>query len=503
MRFDAATFARGWLAVRHASATKDDVAALSRTIAIEEYVRGVRLVATDRYIMLTAWVPALGTDEPEPDLAAAPDRTVVVQDTDSRAKGMLSYLLTLYTRKAKENPDAPEGLIEVRLDFDVKLPPDENEQAAFEGMEPVYAVLDTEDVERVYVPIVQADYPEWRRARHGFHAEETKRLNLDPDRLNRISGAAKFCEPPMAVEFGGADKVIAVDFPESDPHVTGLMMPVRWLLPGETAAEEECPTCQNGEFCLRHASGVYTSADLDKPLDRAGWEWDYTDEAAYPGDDVADRPHGFVTEDTDEDDPDVSCLRCGRRRAEGGYVHADDAIKCPMCKHIEPVSMDDADASQSAILRHMRTHVGVDTNDDALTVLARARLGSSLRPGETMTIHVPATGHRVTIDHTGDPVTDDPDAPVTDVGDPGGDTSAGQGSFEPGLLRQCIELVVARQSGSTKMLQREARIGFIKAQTIMEHLETLGVVGPVGDRKPREVLFPADDVESALALIEQ
>ena len=70
MRFDAPTFARAWLCVRQATATKDDAAVLSKTVAVEEFDHGTRLVATDRYMLLTAWVPRLRPPE-APDYRAA------------------------------------------------------------------------------------------------------------------------------------------------------------------------------------------------------------------------------------------------------------------------------------------------------------------------------------------------------------------------------------------------------------------------------------------------
>mgnify|MGYP002132855720 CR=1 FL=1 len=66
MKFDVPNLARGWLSVAQASANDKDLPTLHRTIALEVFPNGLRLVATDRYILLSAWVPDLGdTDEPE------------------------------------------------------------------------------------------------------------------------------------------------------------------------------------------------------------------------------------------------------------------------------------------------------------------------------------------------------------------------------------------------------------------------------------------------------
>lgn len=97
MRFDAPTLARAWLSVAQASSSDKDLVTLDRTVAIEEFPTGVRLVATDRYVLLTAWVPDLGAyyEPREPGLDEAPDRTVITKDSDGRGRGLLGYLTQL------------------------------------------------------------------------------------------------------------------------------------------------------------------------------------------------------------------------------------------------------------------------------------------------------------------------------------------------------------------------------------------------------------------------
>ncbi len=232
MRLDAPTFARAWLSVAQASSAKDDTAVLAKTIAIEEHTHGLRLVATDRFMLLTAWVPSLDTSTAaEPALDEAPERTIVAADFDGRAKSLLGYVMTL--AKRMETDDLPPGTLEVEVTFDVKAPAGANVPDTLPGLVAVFAVLSVPDTEEVYLPVVQADYPQWRALVEGFKSVKTTRLAFNPEFLHRLAAVRRWCFGPLVWDFGGAEKVAAVDYPESDPHVSGLVMPIRWTLPGE------------------------------------------------------------------------------------------------------------------------------------------------------------------------------------------------------------------------------------------------------------------------------
>jgi hypothetical protein len=238
MRLDAPTFARAYLSVAQASATKDDVPALSQTVAFEEFLYGMRLVATDRFVMLTAWVPSLDARFPaEPTLDEAPDRTVIVRDGDKRGKSLMSYVLTL--AKREHDGETPDGTLEVEVGFDARLPSGAEAPETLEGLEPTYATLTVPDREKVFLPVVEAAYPQWRALVDSFTAEETKVVAFNPEFVSRLVGVRAWAHGPLVWTFGGSEKVAAVDFPESDPHVTGLVMPSRLHLPDEAPVEED------------------------------------------------------------------------------------------------------------------------------------------------------------------------------------------------------------------------------------------------------------------------
>lgn len=234
MKLNTPTLAAGWLAVAQASANDRDLVTLHRTMALEVYPKGIRLVSTDRFVLLTAWIPDLRGAE-EPHVSELPDRIVVAQDSDGRGKGLLAYMLRLHRKK--DGPLIPDSTIE----FDVRMPdgmkPDED--TPLEGMEPKFVVIDVPDMERVWLPVIESDYPDWRPIVAGHQAEVTDAIALWPERLGRLGGVGNYAEGVILWTFGGADRVALVEWPSSEPHVSGIVMPSRWLMAGEAPTPDE------------------------------------------------------------------------------------------------------------------------------------------------------------------------------------------------------------------------------------------------------------------------
>lgn len=243
MRFDAPRLALAWLSVAQASGSDANLPTLDRTVALELYDDGVRLLATDRYVLLTAWVPTIGGREDGPHVSELPVRTVVTQDADSRGKGLLTYALKL-AKLGKPGEEKAYGDLIVDLELDVRIPAGLDEDTPLEGLEPTYAVLTIPDVERVLLPIVVSDYPDWRPLLEDFTPVTTDRIGLPLERLARLGALRKWNVGPLRWTFGGADKVARIaldpDNPESQrqPHIEGLVMPARWLMPGEREPDE-------------------------------------------------------------------------------------------------------------------------------------------------------------------------------------------------------------------------------------------------------------------------
>jgi hypothetical protein len=233
--FDALHLARGWLSVAIASGKDGYSPALCKTVAVESYERGVRLVATDSYMLLHAWVPNLDHDlEPEPELDEAPRVTAVVMDPHGRAKGFLAHLLKL-AHKANGEDDPP---VEVKLSLGIVT----NADAAvpsLEGLEAKWAALDHPDHERLKLPVYDGNFPSWRALYSNFEAESTDAVALSTDLIGRLGKLGKWWPGnPLAWHFGGEHRAAAVDVLHAENPVSGLVMPVRWNLEHNRPAEE-------------------------------------------------------------------------------------------------------------------------------------------------------------------------------------------------------------------------------------------------------------------------
>lgn len=240
MRFDAPALALAWLSVAQASGTDSLAPTLDRTVAVETFPNGIRLVATDRYVLLTAWVPTIDGNGEPPTLDEVPDRTVITQDTDGRGRGLLAYALKLAKWRRKD--EKPYGDVVVELEFDVRLPVGADADQPLEGLEPTYAVLTVPDVERVNLPIIVSDYPSWRVLLDDFTSVSTSRIRLPLERLHRLGQLGKWNDGPLVWTFGGPDKVARVGChgpEERDPVLDGLVIPVRWQLPNEPGPDDE------------------------------------------------------------------------------------------------------------------------------------------------------------------------------------------------------------------------------------------------------------------------
>lgn len=229
--FDGELLARAWLAVALASGKDATLPALNRTIAIEEFAHGVRLVATDRYVILWAWVPDAEHDLAEaPTLAEIPERTVITADMHKRAKGLLGFVLQRIAADARDETQEVDKKHFVTLTLGVREPEDDTPQQAFEGMaEREWAVLAYPNRERVRMGTVSDEYPQWRLMSATFKPHRTGDVALNTEIVARLAKLGNVLAGPLHWHFGGAEKPARIEIGVGAAvYVEGLVMPVRW-----------------------------------------------------------------------------------------------------------------------------------------------------------------------------------------------------------------------------------------------------------------------------------
>ena len=223
MIFDAATLARGWLSTALASGTAAYAPALNRTVLVEEFPGGVRLVATDSVLLLTAWVPSLASEHKldlgEPLIDEAPESTSVVMDLDGRGRSLLGYLLA----KSKKADD--DEAVDVSMTFGVL--DEDRDSPSFEGMASRWTTHDFDGVERLRLRCYEGEFPTWRSLLAYHEGKRTSAVALNPDVLGRIAKLGKYHAGSVLWHFGGVDKVARIEVEDSEPHVVGLVMPMR------------------------------------------------------------------------------------------------------------------------------------------------------------------------------------------------------------------------------------------------------------------------------------
>lgn len=218
MMFSANKLSRAWLSVAQASAKDDRHPALSKTMAVEIHPKGIRLVATDSYVLLHAWVPKSGAEQfDEPPLHVAPKREAVAMDAQGRAKALFSFLLN-----KTQGKDA--------IDFDVALElteVDEEDTGTFEGMEISRLALEDVGSERLLLPLFEGPYVGWRLLLDDYVTEKTEAIALNTEIVGRLAKLGTWFSEPLLWHFGGSDRVAMVEIGDADLKVSGLVMPVR------------------------------------------------------------------------------------------------------------------------------------------------------------------------------------------------------------------------------------------------------------------------------------
>lgn len=238
--FDALYLSRGWLSVALASSTDKDRPMLHKTVCVETYDHGIRLVATDSYILLHAWIPELDHElEPEAAWDEAPERSTVAIDADGRGKSLMQYLYALATADAAPRYEMTMNPVKVRAG---------DGQGMFDGLAPDGIALEFPGVEKVTLGSFDGDYPNWRKTLAGtFRPRKTDAVALNCERIATLAKLGKLHgDRPLLWQFGGRDQMALVEVGDSEPHVGGAAMPVRWDFDRSMPADDLPPTNDPG-----------------------------------------------------------------------------------------------------------------------------------------------------------------------------------------------------------------------------------------------------------------
>lgn len=221
---DGATFAKGYIAIRAASRANDRPQ-LDKTVFIQQYVTGLRLIATDSKALLSTWIPAAGPDasiEPEPELEEIPWATAVAVDADGRGHGLLEYMLRL---SRKEGFKGVEAVVKMNVPWQSDL----EEEQQLDGFVALAVTIEYPDHETVVLPVYEGSYPDVAALRRSHKPKRTVGLALSQEMTALITKAARPFGPSTAIRctFAGESRAVAVEFGE-EPAVYGLVMPQRW-----------------------------------------------------------------------------------------------------------------------------------------------------------------------------------------------------------------------------------------------------------------------------------
>lgn len=224
LRFDdAGLFARAWLSVALASGKDKDRPALDRTVMLEVFERGVRLVAVDGFMLLRSWVPFESWDmEAEPELEEAPEAFAVAVDEHGRAKSLAGHIVSI---------TSGEDALPIEMDVSLGVvEPEDDDAPSLPGLEAEWVVLEIPGSERLRLRTFDdGGFPQWRSVSGGFISQSVRAIALNPELVARVAKLERFHRGlPLLWYFGGPDSAARIEIPKAWPTVHGLVMPVRW-----------------------------------------------------------------------------------------------------------------------------------------------------------------------------------------------------------------------------------------------------------------------------------
>lgn len=221
LRFNAWNLARSWASVALAQSEDDGRPVLYRTTLIEMFETGIRLLSTDTFVLLKAWVPNVNNPTaPEPLIEELPDGVAICRDLDHRVLGLMKYVQKI----------TKDDGIDTRVTMEFAIGEQEgSEQNSLEGLSAStvhFRIVEKYD-ESIETPIFEGAFPNWRPLWHGHKWAPASTIGFGAHGILRLGNLSKLWDKAtIQFELGGNVGVakIRIEGP-SDVNVTGLVMP--------------------------------------------------------------------------------------------------------------------------------------------------------------------------------------------------------------------------------------------------------------------------------------
>lgn len=242
--FDGEALAKAWLAVTVASGRNPDQSTIDQTVCIEWHEDGIRLIATDTWMIAWAWVPLDRSGIEPPGPGDKPEVVTIASDIPQRGAGLFAHVAKV-TKGDKARP--------VDMLLAVEHVPRPDTLLAAMGEEQRVLTIELPGTERVILPCPSGEFPSWRKVmfieRQGM-ANST--LRLGAELLARTAKVAK---------------IIGADTVDLRPTAEGLVEFEVW------PEDDDLPPVQ-GVFAGNAIPAIQTADHEDEPD-----EGDHDDEA--------------------------------------------------------------------------------------------------------------------------------------------------------------------------------------------------------------------------------
>jgi Ftsk gamma domain/DNA polymerase III beta subunit, central domain len=243
LEFRALDFARAFKATRIIT-SKDETRPALTGIHCEMFTNGARLVATDSYCLLAAWVQYHQTDDEniahgfldttEPDLDELPNYTVTLLDPEHVLAKVCAHVATDAGALLKNHSTPPPLTLTIG-------PAPTTSQDTFDGLDGTCATLTYGRVMHGTAPTYEGTWPDWRNLLLGITKTHTDAIQLSAQILGRICAATQILGENLQFDMAGRNKALrfTIDPQESNavhpleqqakskPGCIGLIMPVR------------------------------------------------------------------------------------------------------------------------------------------------------------------------------------------------------------------------------------------------------------------------------------